>query len=289
MKRIVLFFLFSISLSAQTKGVIVDENNQPISNVNIWVENENIGTTSEENGLFTLNTINDKTLIFSALGFETQKIKAHDAEKVVMKVVIFKINEVVISKPKNTKEIEVGNSKDRFYLPESQTVPWIFVKKINLDPKNTEAKYVKNLIFHTKSEVENAVFRVRIFNLDKNDFPGEDLVSQEIIVKVKKGRHKTVVDMLSYKLLVPEQGIFFGFESLLTDGNKYRQEAVIFNTNKNIVIDNYAPHILYYRSKIENSYTFRAGIWTKQRFSMYQDTPKQNTVLAPAINVTLTN
>ena len=40
-KRWLLFLLFGFSLSAQVKGIVVDENNQPIPYVNIWVENEN--------------------------------------------------------------------------------------------------------------------------------------------------------------------------------------------------------------------------------------------------------
>jgi hypothetical protein len=36
---------------SQIKGIVLDESNKPIPYVNIW-ENENIGTTSEENGSF---------------------------------------------------------------------------------------------------------------------------------------------------------------------------------------------------------------------------------------------
>ena len=70
MKHTILFLLFPLSFSAQVKGVVVDENNKPISYVNIWAENENIGTTSEENGTFSINVMESKILIFSALGFD---------------------------------------------------------------------------------------------------------------------------------------------------------------------------------------------------------------------------
>jgi CarboxypepD_reg-like domain len=49
---LVLVFL-CCSLQAQIKGVVEDSlTGKPIPYVNIWVENENIGTTSEENGTF---------------------------------------------------------------------------------------------------------------------------------------------------------------------------------------------------------------------------------------------
>ena len=49
------FYLFSLSLSAQTariKGVILDKNNQPVENVNISYSN--IGTQSNKNGFYNL-------------------------------------------------------------------------------------------------------------------------------------------------------------------------------------------------------------------------------------------
>jgi len=46
--KIVLFFFITFSLSAQIKGVVKDSlSGEPIPYVNIWVENETIGTTSE--------------------------------------------------------------------------------------------------------------------------------------------------------------------------------------------------------------------------------------------------
>lgn len=74
--------LFSFYVSAQIKGVVVDEKNQPIPFVSIWVEHENTGTSTEENGSFEIE-VKDKNnnLLFLALGFEKQSIKASQVEK----------------------------------------------------------------------------------------------------------------------------------------------------------------------------------------------------------------
>ena len=74
-----LFFFMSFSISAQTKGVVIDESGKPIPYVNIWVENENIGTTSEENGEFSIADAENKILVFSAVGFETLKDKLNES------------------------------------------------------------------------------------------------------------------------------------------------------------------------------------------------------------------
>jgi hypothetical protein len=55
---------------SQIKGIVLDESINPFLML-IWVENENIGTTSEENGSFSIHVEDqNKVLIFSALGFE---------------------------------------------------------------------------------------------------------------------------------------------------------------------------------------------------------------------------
>ena len=68
-RLLVLLLLISVTVIAQVKGIVVDEFSKPISYVNIWVENENNSTTSEENGEFTINCQPNKNLIFSAFGY----------------------------------------------------------------------------------------------------------------------------------------------------------------------------------------------------------------------------
>jgi hypothetical protein len=102
----------STSIYSQFKGIVLDESNKPIPYVNIWVENENLGTTSEENGLFSINVEDqNKVLVFSALGFETKKVKVFKAEKVVLKQIAFQLSEVVINKSKKEITRFIGDSK----------------------------------------------------------------------------------------------------------------------------------------------------------------------------------
>lgn len=109
--------LISFSALAQIKGVIKDSlTRKPIPFVNIWVENENIGSTSEENGTFFINTTeNGKKLIFSTLGYEKKIIKASEAQVVNLKPTAYSLDEVVISKSIGTKTVEIGKSKTEIY------------------------------------------------------------------------------------------------------------------------------------------------------------------------------
>jgi hypothetical protein len=103
------FILIGFSAFSQTKGIVVDEYDKPIPYVNIWVENENIGTTSEEDGSFNIDT-NDKNknLFFSIIGFEKKTVKVAEASKVVLQSITNELDEVVIFNKKETKEIQIG-------------------------------------------------------------------------------------------------------------------------------------------------------------------------------------
>ena len=287
-KFYILLTLINFSLSAQIKGIVKDSvSGKPIPYVNIWVENENIGATSEENGTFEIK-ISDtsKTLIISVRGYETKKISTSNSDNIVLKPIIYQLEDIVIFKPKNTKEIEIGDSKKRFYLPEPQTIPWIFGRKFTAE--DSEIKFIKNIIYYTNSEVEKGIFRVRIYSIGNDGIPNEDILSNEILVEVKKGKHKTIVDLLKYKIEIPNEGIIVAFESLLIDQNKYMQSGINIKTKKRTEQLNYSPHIMYFYNNTFDSYTFRAGKWahfTKEYYDKY----KQIKVIIPAIDLTLTN
>lgn len=67
------FLVFSFSLKAQIDGFICNQKtNEPIAYANIWVENENIGTTSSSDGRFWIKEhVKNKQLFVSAIGYES--------------------------------------------------------------------------------------------------------------------------------------------------------------------------------------------------------------------------
>ncbi len=73
--RVIWIFLIVTQFAfSQIRGVVKDSiSGEPIPFVNIWVENETIGTTSETNCSFSLDLKEEKVLVFSALGYEVKK------------------------------------------------------------------------------------------------------------------------------------------------------------------------------------------------------------------------
>lgn len=288
-RYLVLIFLTCFSITAQIKGFVVDDKNQPIPYVNIWVENENIGTTSEENGSFSI-TVEDqnKVFIFSALGFETKKVKVSEAEKVVLKRIIFQLDEVVISKSKSTVEIEIGNSKHINLSHLSGAKPLILAKRFNYSNDFSKTPNIKNTIIFTKNEIKNATFKLRIFGVDKEGGPGLDLLNEDIIVKVKKGKRENKIDLTNYNLLLPQNGIFIAFESMIIDSNKFELKYTESNSRKIKEQVAYAPNIVCNAVELENTFEYSGGKWIQRKKSISENNYK-NKVIEPAINLTLTN
>lgn len=78
MKKILLCLLLLLSTLgaiAQIKGIVTNENNQPLPFVNIYLENTFSGTTSNESGNYELNvtSLNTYTVVFQFLGYKTIK------------------------------------------------------------------------------------------------------------------------------------------------------------------------------------------------------------------------
>jgi outer membrane receptor for ferrienterochelin and colicins len=98
-----LLFLFSVPIFSQNseiKGKIIDQDNIPILGANIFWQSTSIGTTSDENGLFTIKkTPETNSLLVSYIGFTTQKIEVTNSDELIIKLVEATIlDEVTVSK-----------------------------------------------------------------------------------------------------------------------------------------------------------------------------------------------
>lgn len=287
MKEIRLFWLLlliGISVSSQSKGIVVDEFDKPISYVNIWVENENNSTTSEENGEYTINCLPDKNLIFSALGHDKKTVKSADAERVVLKTNAFELNEVVIQKRYETREIEIGKVKNETYQA-FENGPRIDAKFFPYLAKYKRTRYIKQVNFFTDNQLESASFKIHLYDVNSDGSPGAELLHKDFIVTVKKGVKKTYFNVTDFGLKMPKTGIYVGFEKLIIEKNTLEKEVPDTNTGKMVIQKTYFPFVLYNYVERQFIYIFSGGKWNKQ---IQMDSAKLS-VYEPAINLILTN
>ena len=288
MKYILFFFLFSISLSAQIKGVVKDSlTGNPIPYVNIWVENENIGATSEEDGTFEIKTSKDKQLLFSIIGYHSKKAVLNSKNEVLLSQKNIELENVDIIKLKESETLLVGNSVFRRITHLQGKYPQILAKKFDYDSIYKKTPYLKEIEVFTQSEIKEATFKLRILlHDDLTDLPIIDLVNEDIIVKVKRGRNKTKIDVSKYKIKVPKQGIDIGLESMIIESNKYIYSYKYNGINYDSIV--YAPAIICNNSEEEKSYHFLNIKWMKRKLT-YNEREEKYLVIEPAINIILTN
>jgi len=282
------FILFSISFSAQTRGVVVDESGKPISYVNIWVENENIGTTSEENGAFSIAASANKNLIFSILGFEKKVLKASEASNVIMKAASFQLDEVVVARHFETKKIEIGTINNSV-LEAFDNGPRIDVKFFPYEAAYKKTKFIKKVSILTDSRIDNATVKIHFYKADANGFPGEELLTKDYIVNIQKGVVRNGFDLTELNLKMPKSGLFIGFEKLLISKNKLEKTIVNSNTQKTSIQVIYYPLVLYNYGERDYLYTFSGGKWNRQTNDKSQGASGKIKVYEPAINLVLTN
>ena len=303
MKDIRLIWIFLIVTQfafSQIRGVVKDSiSGEPIPYVNIWVENETIGTTSETNGSFSLDIKEEKLLVFSALGYEIKKASSK-TDLILLKPKVFELNEVVIEQPKFKNEIEVGNYETSgFRIGLGNINSAVFFKSNN---EMLVHPFLKEVQFLTKSDLENAKIRINILSVNSDNSPGESLLDDEIIVNVKKGKNKNIVDLSSYRFKIPKEGFFISLEKLLIEENKYYSEHTYKDnfgkkiTRKSMSIE---PELCFVPE--ENDVVWQAAIngnWTKTKKHILKN-PKSyenllmrkyhDKYLIPSMTIILTN
>ena len=289
-KRLIWIFLIVSQFTfSQIRGVVKDSiSGEPIPYVNIWVENETVGTTSEADGSFSLDIKDEKVLIFSALGFETKKLSSK-SEVILLKPKVFELKEVMVLNQKKTKELEIGDAHKVHISQLSGNKPWIYAKLFNYDYKYKETPFVKKIVFYSNSDIKGAKIKIRIFGFN-DSIPSEDLINEDIIVTVKGRMKKNTIDVSHYNIEFPKSGLVIGLEWLIIEENKYFFTYKDTKTKQKVSLENYAPSLVINHSPDEISFTYSKGKWYKhKRHSSNFKKEWNNKVNTPAINLILTN
>lgn len=284
-----LVLLMSVNLIAQTKGVVKDSlSGNPISYVSIWVENENIGTTSEENGEFSIN-VNDKNknLIFSALGFKKKTVKAGQSNVVSLVPTALDLPEVMISNRKDKKQVEIG--RRRGVAEAFDNGPRMDAKFFPFLPDYKKTRWIKSAAIFTDSRIDEATIKLHLYEIDENGFPGEEMLTKDLIVPIKRGISKTEVDLTDFNLEMPKNGIFVVVEKLLIEKNKLKKTIKDQNTNTTKIQVTYSPLVLYNSVEKEFLFSFSGGKWHKLTPKELNPLSVTNNIYEPSVTLILSN
>jgi hypothetical protein len=285
---ITLLFLISNISFCQISAVVIDsKTKESIPYVNIWVENENNGTSSDDNGNFSLSVNGIKKIVFSAIGYETKKVLSNLIKgNIELNQISTVLDEVVIYTKKKSRELVLGKfdeSKIKNFIT-SRLNPIIIARHFNYKKKYEKTPFLKSIEVLTLSNKKNAIFNVRLYHLNENSEPGEYVFNENIIAKSKKRTKRVQIDLSKFDIMFPEKGFFIALEWLIIEKNAHKFEIKnkkykIYNPNFGIVL----------KKTNEDSWIYEKGKWN--RVNHTQNLNGQTTELYEllAVELTLTN
>jgi hypothetical protein len=153
------------------KGIVYDENREPLPFVNVYMGKGKNGTTTDINGEFTLKTRHKRGKItFSLIGYQTKTIKVNPKQTFI---------KVILKEEKNVldKVVIIKRPKKRLKKKENPAYP--ILKQIWKRKKHNGLKQVKRYEYrkHETNEIGlNRLDTVFLKKLFKQDYP--DIINE---------------------------------------------------------------------------------------------------------------
>jgi hypothetical protein len=222
-----LFLLISLNLSGQIGGTIIDKSTGlPIQYANVFIQGKPIGTTTDIKGNFEIkSTTSNEIIIVSAIGYDSQQIKA-DSEATIIQLVprTYELSGIIVKPRKNKTQLTIGTynkNKINDYFG-CAGYPWIVTKYFEFKPEYNSIPHLKQLkIMSSAISQDSVIFNLRLLSIKGDGSPGTDLLNKNLIVTAQSGRNKnTVIDLSSFNLTFPSSGLIIAVEWLIINQNK---------------------------------------------------------------------
>jgi hypothetical protein len=236
-KYLLILLFNSLYVSAQQvhiMGEIVDvQTNLPVAAATISIVEKNLFYPANNNGEFDIASkqlMDTDSLRFSCIGYKTMKIRIGDMLlKGVVKLfpMINILGEVKINLP---PLINVGCKDDE---GKKFTAEWAGLDQATFMEGSANVKGIINTIgFYLSSGKKSlsggdvtAPFRIRLFYVDTNGMPGNEITKEVIIVSAKKNNAWFDVDLSAYHIQNPDSGFFASFTLLNYEYYQLRKGA----------------------------------------------------------------
>ena len=153
---IFIFIIIALLGKSQSKitGYVIDKNNNPISNVNIFFKTTQAkGTISNEKGYFEINNQND-SLTFSHLIYKTITIKPDSSNIIELRKKTFLLDEVAISSTNNELVI-----KNPWIIDYEITTNNIFIAYVSNKGPVIEIRDLKNNVLYQENQKDFISFQ----------------------------------------------------------------------------------------------------------------------------------
>jgi len=245
-QKITLFFiLISPLLQSQITGLITDKNNNPLPFVSIYIQNSDIGTTSNDEGFYELNIkkTGNYTIVFQSLGFEILK------KTIQFSVSPIKLNVILNEDTVPLATVEI-NSKEN---PANEIIRKAIKNKAvnNLKTINYTADFYSKGIYRIKNAPK------KILGFDLGDMGGGldstrtgVIYLSETVSKITKNDKKFKERIIASKVSGKDNG--FSFNKASDVNFNFYNNLITLGENIVSPISNYAFN--YYKFHLESSF-----------------------------------
>lgn len=248
-----LCLFLSISAFAQIKGKVVNKNNEALPYVSIYLENSLTGTTTNDNGIYELETTKKgkQTVVFQFLGYKTLK------KEVTINQFPFELNATLLAEEVQLEEVTVNSNEN----PANNIIRKVIANK----EKNTNksGKYTADFYSRGLFKIKNAP--KRILGQELGDLGGgldstrsgiiylSETVSKIWFQKRPKNFKEIIV---ASKVSGRDNGISFN-RAADVNFNLYKNLVPVADVNVFSPISNYT--FSYYKFKLEGSFYDKDG------------------------------
>ncbi|MCM5662383.1 carboxypeptidase-like regulatory domain-containing protein [Galbibacter mesophilus] len=213
------FFVFGNTVVAQRtiEGKVIDsETKKAIPYVNVGIENKNFGTISKEDGSFSLKIKSElidenPTVVFSSLGYKTQKIPTHVIEEsniVSMSPEAIQLEEVIVdTRKKRWKKKKLGGYRTSiFNTGEANTDAYGVGKEYGLKIHHPGVDYRIEKVNFMLSEntIDSVLFRINMYTFSKENKLVKSILKEPLFVKSYKNDELISIDVSERKLEIEQ-------------------------------------------------------------------------------------
>lgn len=240
MKNIITILIVLLSINtiiAQhtiTSQILDAKTKEPLSFVNIGIENSNSGTVSNDEGKFELQVkTKEDVLVFSYIGYHSKKIASGSISENALVLLepdsyVFDVIEVTSTNFDNELILGAKNKNGRgksigFGNPQLGTELGALIRI----KKETLIKSVNFVLNHAKGD--SLLFRVNIYNY-KNKVIGEKILKHNIYFKDKQRKGEFSINLEEYDIIL-NNDVLLSLE-WLQDFDEAGNKLITFDTKK---------------------------------------------------------
>ncbi|MFN8250704.1 MAG: hypothetical protein U0V75_02385 [Ferruginibacter sp.] len=214
--------IFLAAFSQDKIDVFVkDSLGKPLPYVSvIW--GRSIGLVTDTVGHLQIpNTTKIDSLIVSAIGFNTlivkkQDIFGKDNIQLVLHSAEIILPEVIIANYSVESDFGITDSKKQTsYIKNDICTNLQGALRIKDYSYPSQCKSIS--VFIAKQSSSEIPYRIRLYDINENDLPGKDLISENLIVNSYKTNEWNIYNLDSLNVQLPQNGFFAAIEWLCSD------------------------------------------------------------------------